>query len=160
MTTSLQRLSIILLLLFSLLPNVSVAQSLTSGEDVGLFVKRHIKDNEVMVFAKSYCPYCKRTRSLLQTMQGTIHFHFHVIDLDRMEKEDGPIVQMELLKQTGQRTVPNVFIQGRHIGGNSDLQELAGNGVLQEELSRIVASRRTTTTTTTTMKEEEEKEDL
>lgn len=58
-----------------------------------------------MVFAKSYCPYCKRTKSLLAQFEDTVDIH--TIDLDRMEQEDGALIQMELLQQTGQRTVPN-----------------------------------------------------
>ena len=31
----------------------------------------------------------------------------HILDLDSMDQEDGALIQMELLQQTGQRTVPN-----------------------------------------------------
>ena len=60
---------------------------------------------QVMVFAKSYCPYCKRTKALLAEFEDSIDVHS--IDLDLMEQEDGALIQMELLQQTGQRTVPN-----------------------------------------------------
>lgn len=62
-----------------------------------------------MVFAKSYCPYCKRTRALLEQWEDSVDIH--VIDLDKMDQEDGALVQMELLQQTGQRTVPNSEFQ-------------------------------------------------
>ena len=64
-------------------------------------------NSQVMVFAKSYCPYCKATRSLLTNVKSSIDFDLHVVDLDKMSEDDGAIVQMELLKRTGQRTVPN-----------------------------------------------------
>lgn len=38
--------------------------------------------------------------------------------------DDGAEIQNALLEITGQKTVPNVFIGGQHIGGNSDVQEL------------------------------------
>lgn len=38
--------------------------------------------------------------------------------------DDGLELQDALYELTGQRTVPNVFIGGEHIGGNSDVQEL------------------------------------
>ena len=47
-----------------------------------------------------------------------------VVDLDLLPNGDGPIIQAELLQLTGQRTVPNIFIGGTPIGGNSDLQSL------------------------------------
>mmetsp|Transcript_16265 Transcript_16265/g.37368 ORF Transcript_16265/g.37368 Transcript_16265/m.37368 type:complete len:114 (-) Transcript_16265:1047-1388(-) len=96
-----------------------------------------------MVFAKSYCPHCRATRSLLKTMRTTIDFEANVIDLDKMPEEDGALVQMELLRRTGQRTVPNVFIEGAHIGGNSEMQKLAADGNLQGLLSKVVSSRST-----------------
>lgn len=48
--------------------------------------------------------------------------------------EDGPDVQQALLELTGQRTVPNVFIKGNHIGGNDDTQAAAKSGKIQELL--------------------------
>lgn len=42
---------------------------------------------------------------LLSQWEDTIDIHS--IDLDLMEQEDGALIQMELLQQTGQRTVPN-----------------------------------------------------
>jgi len=55
--------------------------------------------------------------------------------------EDGHLIQMELLTQTGQRTVPNVFIGGKHIGGNSDLQELHQQGRLTSMLSDVASGK-------------------
>jgi glutaredoxin 3 len=105
------------------------AEKLSSGEDVAKFVERHIQGYEVMVFAKSYCPYCKRSRALLAQWEDSIDMY--ILDLDLMDQEDGALVQMELLQKTGQRTVPNIFIGMQHIGGNSDLQALHQAGQLQ-----------------------------
>ena len=61
-----------------------------------------------MVFAKSYCPYCQATRNLLATLEKSMgDLNVHAVDLDKMDQEDGALIQMELLQQTGQRTVPN-----------------------------------------------------
>lgn len=59
-------------------------------------------------------------------IDATIH------ELNKME--DGPDVQQALLELTGQRTVPNVFIKGNHIGGNDDTQAAAKSGKIQELL--------------------------
>jgi len=48
---------------------------------------------------------------------------FKVVELDELPQNDGSIIQRELYEVTGQRTVPNVFIRGMHIGGNSNVQE-------------------------------------
>ena len=45
---------------------------------------------------------------------------YTAVELDEMD--DGADWQDELLAQTGQRTVPNVFINGQHLGGNDDTE--------------------------------------
>lgn len=47
--------------------------------------------------------------------------------------EEGSEVQDALTKITGQRTVPNIFINGKHIGGNSDLQALG-----KEKIKKLI----------------------
>jgi glutaredoxin 3 len=55
-----------------------------------------------------------------------------IIELDTMD--NGSEVQAALLEISGQRTVPNVFIKGKHLGGNDDSQAAARSGKLQEML--------------------------
>jgi glutaredoxin 3 len=127
-------LSALLLLISSV---IIQAELLSTGEDVDAFVQNKIAGADVMVFAKSYCPYCRHTRSLLQEVVPS-DVSVDIIDLDQM-KEDGPLIQMELMTTTGQRTVPNIFINGEHIGGDSDFTKLHESGKLQEMLADMVA---------------------
>lgn len=55
-----------------------------------------------------------------------------VIELD--EHADGSQIQNALATMTGQRSVPNVFVKGQHIGGNDDTQAAARSGTLQDLL--------------------------
>lgn len=48
--------------------------------------------------------------------------------------DDGAEIQEALLELTGQRTVPNVFIGGQHIGGNSDVQALKSADKLDDKI--------------------------
>ena len=57
-----------------------------------------------------------------------------VYELDKMD--DGADIQDELLSKTGQKTVPNVFIKGEHIGGNDDTQAAAKSGKINEILGK------------------------
>lgn len=53
-----------------------------------------------------------------------------------MDKVDnGDAIQDALLEVSGQRTVPNVFIKGTHLGGNDDTQAAAREGKLEEMLA-------------------------
>jgi glutaredoxin 3 len=61
-----------------------------------------------------------------------------VVELD--ERADGDAIQQELARMTGQRSVPNVFVQQQHIGGNDDTQAAARTGTLQELLDSSSSS--------------------
>lgn len=43
---------------------------------------------------------------------------------------DGQQIQEELMKTTNQRTVPNIFIHGKHVGGSDDLKKLQDSNKL------------------------------
>ncbi|WEW55258.1 Glutaredoxin [Emydomyces testavorans] len=75
-----------------------------------------IADNPVVVFSKSWCGYCRAAKSLLNEQGAT----FYAMELDQVD--DGAAIQEALAEITHQRTVPSIFIDHKHIGGNSDLQ--------------------------------------
>ncbi|KAI8949269.1 putative glutaredoxin [Xylaria longipes] len=79
-----------------------------------------INENAVAVFSKSYCPYCNASKQLLDSV-GAKYFS---IELDKVD--DGAAIQSALQEISGQRTVPNIYIAQKHIGGNSDLQAKSG----------------------------------
>ncbi|KAK5938629.1 Glutaredoxin [Knufia obscura] len=87
-----------------------------------------IDDNKVVVFSKSYCPYCRASKSLLDEKNAK----YFLMELDQVS--DGAALQDALEEITGQRSVPNIFIDKKHIGGNSDLQAKKGelDGLLQQ----------------------------
>ncbi|KAI5458494.1 thioredoxin-like protein [Mariannaea sp. PMI_226] len=91
-------------------------------------VQQLINDNAVVVFSKSYCPYCKATKSTLSSLDAD----FVVLELDQIA--DGSDIQDALEAISGQRTVPNVYINKQHIGGNSDVQALVKSGELKAKL--------------------------
>ncbi|XP_020088342.1 glutaredoxin-like [Ananas comosus] len=70
-----------------------------------------VASTPVVVFSKTYCPYCNQVKQLLAQLGA----NFKAIELD--VESDGSEIQSALLAWTGQRTVPNVFIGGKHIGG-------------------------------------------
>ncbi|KAK3181248.1 Glutaredoxin [Lecanicillium sp. MT-2017a] len=92
-----------------------------------------IDENDVMVFSKSYCPYCRSTKQLLSSLDAK----FTVFEMD--QEPDGADLQDALEDISGQRTVPNVYIKQKHIGGNSDVQSLSSSGKLKELLKNAGA---------------------
>jgi glutaredoxin 3 len=81
-------------------------------------IEQTVKSNKVVVYSKTYCPYCNATKSLFKKMDLPIK----VIELDVIE--NGDLYQSVLRDMTNQSTVPSIWVNSQFIGGNSDLQEL------------------------------------
>ena len=94
-------------------------------------IEDQIKNTPVLVFSKSTCPFAAQTKKLI----GEKGISAKVVELNQIA--DGAAVQAMLKVITGQGTVPNVFIGGKHIGGNSELQALHKQGGLKKALDAI-----------------------
>lgn len=78
----------------------------------------------VEIYTKTTCGYCVRARRLLEAKQ--IEYVEYVID-------GGGPKRMEMIQRSGGRmTVPQIFIDGRHIGGCDDLCALERDGKLND----------------------------
>jgi len=91
-------------------------------------VDKEIKDHPVMIFSKSFCPYCDKVKALFKS----IGVEYTAMELDK--RNDGNEIQNELKNKTGATTVPRVFIAGEHIGGCDDTHALQKNGGLATKL--------------------------
>ncbi|KAJ1422809.1 thioredoxin-like protein [Ochromonadaceae sp. CCMP2298] len=98
--------------------------------DARAMAEKAISGNQVMVFSKSYCPFCTKTKSSLDGLG----ISYGVFELDNMK--EGADIQSALQDITGQRTVPNVFVSGKHIGGNDATQAAIKNGSFQAALKK------------------------
>ncbi|XP_067893819.1 glutaredoxin 2 isoform X2 [Heterodontus francisci] len=83
-----------------------------------------VVQNCVVIFSKTYCPYCMKTKSIFEEIGA----NFKVIELD--QRKDGNYIQNTLEELTGVRTVPRVFVNGICIGGATDTHKLHSNGKL------------------------------
>ena len=81
----------------------------------------------VEIYTKFLCPYCRRAKSLLKA---------HGAAFEEYDISMGGPKRAEMLERSGGRiTVPQIFIDGRHIGGCDDLMELDRRGGLVPLLS-------------------------
>ncbi|PWN93981.1 glutaredoxin [Acaromyces ingoldii] len=92
-----------------------------------------IKSTKVVVFSKSWCPYCRQAKTTLGGHSDLPESDVTVVELDQVE--DGDAIQAYLADKTGQRTVPNIFVSGTHLGGNDDLQKANSSGALKKQLT-------------------------
>ncbi|AQK51521.1 grx_S12-glutaredoxin subgroup I [Zea mays] len=95
-------------------------------------VKKTVADNPVVIYSKSWCSYCMEVKALFKR----IGVQPHVIELDHLGAQ-GPQIQKVLERLTGQSTVPNVFIGGKHVGGCTDTVKLYRKGELASMLSGL-----------------------
>ena len=102
---------------------------MTKSDDILKYIKTENANNQVVVWSKSYCSFCRQTKQLLQSM-GNVQVKVHELDLEN----DGAEIQRALLQLTGQRTVPNVFVMNQHVGGNDDLYHAYHSGKLEKLL--------------------------
>ena len=93
-------------------------------------VKHVIESNRVIIFSKAYCPHCKRSKALF----ASLNVQPAIVELDQVE--NGSAIQNALLELTGQRTVPNIFINGKHLGGNDKAQYAQRSGELEKMLTQ------------------------
>ena len=75
-----------------------------------------IGGDKVVIFSKSWCPYCTEAKNLLKSL----NIPFNVYELDQMNYV--PAIQAILDDLTGMWTVPNIFIGGEFIGGLDSLK--------------------------------------
>ncbi|CAK9329890.1 unnamed protein product [Citrullus colocynthis] len=88
------------------------------------FIKNTIASHQIVIFSKSYCPYCRRAKAVFKEL----HKVPHVVELD--QRDDGSAIQDALSALIGRRTVPQVFIDGKHLGGSDDTVEAYESGKL------------------------------
>ena len=83
---------------------------------------------EITVYSTGWCPYCERARALLE--RKSLPFREIKVDEDPAERE------AMLARSGGRRTVPQIFIGERHVGGFDELYALEKAGKLDELTGR------------------------
>jgi len=79
------------------------------------------------MYSTAVCPFCIQAERLLRA-KGVAQIDKIRIDLD-------PARRQEMMEKTGRRTVPQIYIGGRHVGGYDDLVALDRAGELEPLLA-------------------------
>lgn len=77
--------------------------------------------SQVQVYSKGYCPFCKKAKATLSRLG---------VDFEELDITFDKKLEQEMRERSQRRTVPQIFINGHHVGGNDDLQEAVRNGEL------------------------------
>ncbi|KAG2262997.1 hypothetical protein Bca4012_015331 [Brassica carinata] len=112
----------------------SSSSSSSFGSRMEESVRKTVTENIVVVYSKTWCSYCTEVKTLFKRL-GVQPL---VIELDELGPQ-GPQLQKVLERLTGQHTVPNVFVGGKHIGGCTDTVKLNRKGDLELMLAEANA---------------------
>ena len=80
--------------------------------------------SEIIVYSGPACPFCERAKALFKK-KGAAFTDYNV-------KADAARMEEMLAKSNGRKTIPQIFINGQHIGGCDDLYALDAQGGLDK----------------------------
>jgi glutaredoxin 3 len=82
----------------------------------------------VLIYCTAACPYCQAADRLLDR-KG-------VKDIARVRVDLEPGRRAEMQQKSGRRSVPQIWIDGRHVGGSDELHDLDDSGELDKLLAK------------------------
>lgn len=82
---------------------------------------------QVLMYATGFCPFCVMAERLLRS-KGVAEIEKVRVDLEPARRE-------EMMRRTGRRTVPQIYVGDRHVGGYDDLAALDRAGGLDPLLA-------------------------
>jgi cysteine synthase A len=100
------------------------------------FVNELVRDEPVLLFALEWCEFCWSVRKLFARL-GIAH---RSVDLDSVEYQKGDLggkIRVVLADKTGAKTIPQIFIGGKHVGGATDLFDAWRKGSIQQQLTDL-----------------------
>ncbi len=75
--------------------------------------------NEVLMYTTAVCPYCTAAKQFLAQKK---------LAVTEIRVDVNPALRDEMIEKTKRRTVPQIFINGQHVGGFDDLVALDRQG--------------------------------
>ena len=77
--------------------------------------------SKIVIYSKGWCPYCQMAKRLLDAKEQ---------EWEEIDVEIDPERLREMIERSGRRTVPQIWIDERHVGGYDDLAILEAAGEL------------------------------
>ena len=80
---------------------------------------------KIVIYTSGFCPYCYRAKSLLDSK----NVEYKEIDVTMNASK-----RLEMLEMAGSRSVPQIFVDGKHIGDCDGIHMLEQKGILDQNL--------------------------
>lgn len=98
--------------------------------DPNVALQEMLASYETILFSKSYCPYCKKAKAVLEKYELSPNLLVYELDLEKHGLE----LQGEVEKLTGRSTVPNLVVGKQSLGGSEEIVELDKSDKLVEAM--------------------------
>nr|AIC37513.1 thioredoxin glutathione reductase [Dugesia japonica] len=95
------------------------------SSELKLWVEQTIKSSVMIIFSKTTCPFCRKIKKTLKEAK----IKFAAVELNLLSNRQE--IQDILFQLTNQKTVPNVFVRGTHIGGCDNAHAALSEGKIQ-----------------------------
>ena len=82
--------------------------------------------NEIIIYSTRVCPYCVAAKNLLNSRN---------LDFEEIMVDQDPGQRAIMMEKSGRTSVPQIFINGTHVGGFDDLSTTVRNNTLEELLN-------------------------
>ena len=111
------------------------------GEDEKKQIQETIETNQIVVWSKSYCTFCRQAKMTLNSIEN---LEYKVVEMDDGNHEGWQAYVAELAEtkatpsvaNNNKKSVPQIFINQKYIGGAEDLAELYTDRTLEKLLGR------------------------
>jgi len=87
------------------------------------FVEAQITTETIFMVSKSKCKACKKAKKLLNQLAVKTGISPSFFEIDALDRKSKKALMKFLLAKTGVSTVPQIWINGRFVGGNDDIQQ-------------------------------------
>jgi glutaredoxin 3 len=86
----------------------------------------------IEIYTKDWCGYSQRAKALLNANN---------LDFNEIDVTHDALAEREMVQRTGRTSVPQIFIDGIHVGGSDELFALDASGELDLLVGRQISSR-------------------
>jgi HrpA-like RNA helicase/glutaredoxin len=116
--------------------NAEILKAMKSNLHVKDFIENLVNQAEVVLFSKTWCPLCTKTKTVVQEFLPDANFE--VLELDKCDKRILGIAHEYMMNTQGDKKVPHLFVKAQSVGGAPETVEMARSGKLLNLLNGIV----------------------
>ncbi|KAK3593408.1 hypothetical protein CHS0354_021988 [Potamilus streckersoni] len=104
-----------------------------AGAGAQPFVDNKLKQRKVLLFSKTSSPECKTVKELLQEYKMAVQ-HFEVVEIEKRQDVNQIEDYFMILCLSDRREVPQLFVDGKYVGGEKEILLMHESGQLKKVL--------------------------